>query len=664
MIFSIHSDKSYKITFVFIGIFIALLIAISGYQENSFLHLFDNKIYDFFIVKTASPPKKDTVVIVDIDDISLDMAGQWPWPRYRIAKLIDRISAANPEAIGIDIIFSEPDRTSLANIRQTFQTEFGMDLHYTGIPPGLTDNDSFLGHILSKAPATGATVFYFDHTSIDNIDIGKGLDLSIKEKELLSPHKATGVLSNIPEIAKGLSSRGFINSRNDDDGTFRKFPLLIDFQGSFFPNIALATYIQANNISDIHISEDFTGPVIHLGQAAIPVDRQGYVYLKFNGQGKTHSYISAVDILNGKDITDIIAGKIVFIGSSATAMNDTHHTAIYSQFPGVEMHAVLIDNIINKNFIRIPSWSLHLSIFLVFVSSVLVTAMFLTSNLLLIIFGSLLLGLAFFLASYFLFSLYGIFISPSGPLLSIIVLFSLLAALKYTMERKLAFTWYKQLANVQQVSLLAMASVAETRDPDTGAHINRTQYYSKILATNLQKKKKYASVITDEYLEMLFLSAPLHDIGKVGVPDHILLKPGPLTNEEFSIMKKHTIYGYTIIENSAKKIKGKNFLTLAGEIAISHHERWNGSGYPNGLSKEDIPLSGRILAVADVYDALVSVRCYKPAFSHEEALRILKDESGTHFDPDVIEAFCDSEQDIKDIVTRFSDDEYERNIPD
>lgn len=659
MIFSIHSEKSYKNVFIFIGISIALLIAISGYQEKSFLHLFDNKFYDLFIVNTVSPPKEDSVVIVDIDDISLDMAGQWPWPRYRIAKLVDRISAADPKAIGIDVIFSEPDRTSLANIRQTFRVEFGMDLGYTGIPPGLTDNDGFLGHILSKVPAVGSNVFYFDHKNIDNTDIGEGLNLSLKEKEILSPHKATGVLCNIPVIAKGLSSKGFINSMADDDGTFRKFPLLIDFQGSFFPNLTLATYMQANNISDIHVSEGLAGPVFHLGPHAIPVDQQGYVYLKFNGPGKAHSYISAIDILNGKDITDSIAGKTVFIGSSATAMNDIHHTAIDSHFPGVEMHAVLIDNIVNDNFVRIPSWSLHLSIFLVFVSSVLVTAMFLTSNLMLIIFGSLFLSLTFFLASYSLFSMYGIFISPSGPLLSIVVLFSLLAAIKYTMERKLAFTWYKQLANVQQVSLHSMANVAETRDPDTGAHINRTQHYAKILASSLQKKKKYAAVITDEYLEMLFLSAPLHDIGKVGVPDHILLKPGKLTDEEFSIMQQHAKYGHTIIENSAKKIKGKNFLTLAGEIAISHHEKWDGSGYPNGLSKEDIPLSGRILAVADVYDALVSARCYKPAFSHEKAVGILKHESGTHFDPDVIAAFCDSEQDIQNIVTRFNDDESE-----
>src|SRR3569833_3117022 len=176
--------------------------------------------------------------------------------------------------------------------------------------------------------------------------------------------------------------------------------------------------------------------------------------------------------------------------------------------------------------------------------------------------------------------------------------------------------WLRQLQNARQVTIESMASVAETRDPETGAHIKRTQHYVKAIAEELRRSGLHAETLTDEYIDLLFLSAPLHDIGKVGVPDHILLKPDRLTPDEFEIMKQHAEFGRKIILSSSKNIEGNNFLALAGEIAASHHEKWDGSGYPLGLAGEAVPLSGRIMATADVYDALISRRCYKEPFSH------------------------------------------------
>ena len=214
----------------------------------------------------------------------------------------------------------------------------------------------------------------------------------------------------------------------------------------------------------------------------------------------------------------------------------------------------------------------------------------------------------------------------------------------------------KELALTQEVTIECMASVAEYRDPETGFHIKRTQIYVKELAIQLRNHPKFKDYLDDETIEMLYLSAPLHDLGKVGIPDSILLKPGKLTDEEMAIMKKHPIYGAEAIAKSEKKLTTKSFLKYAKEISLSHHEKWDGTGYPNGLKGASIPISGRLMALADVYDALISKRVYKPAFPHEKAAQIITEGRGTHFDPDVLEAFLAIQDKFRDIATAFTDE--------
>ncbi len=220
----------------------------------------------------------------------------------------------------------------------------------------------------------------------------------------------------------------------------------------------------------------------------------------------------------------------------------------------------------------------------------------------------------------------------------------------------------KELSLTQDITILCLASLAETRDSETGNHIRRTQFYVKALAEQLRKNPHYENDLDDKTVDQLFKSAPLHDIGKVGVPDDILLKPGKLTDEEFEIMKTHTTIGRdAILEAEEKLVEAKgelsenNFLRYAREIAYSHQEKWDGSGYPEGLSGTDIPLSARLMAVAEVYDALISKRVYKPAFSHDKAVKIILKGSGAHFDPDVIAAFEEVIDDFAEIARRFED---------
>lgn len=196
-----------------------------------------------------------------------------------------------------------------------------------------------------------------------------------------------------------------------------------------------------------------------------------------------------------------------------------------------------------------------------------------------------------------------------------------------------------EISDSQLATIVALAKLAESRDDDTGDHIERTQTFCKVLAQELRANPAYTALINGQYLETLFHTSPLHDIGKVGITDNILLKPGKLTVEEFEIMKTHTLIGAKTLETARAKYPRNVFLNMGIVIARSHHERWDGSGYPDGLAGEAIPLSARIMAVADVYDALRSVRPYKTAFSHEKSCEIIREGSGSHFDPAVIVAF-------------------------
>ncbi|MEW6164246.1 MAG: two-component system response regulator [Pseudomonadota bacterium] len=214
----------------------------------------------------------------------------------------------------------------------------------------------------------------------------------------------------------------------------------------------------------------------------------------------------------------------------------------------------------------------------------------------------------------------------------------------------------REISAIQDVTILAMASLAETRDSDTGNHIRRTQYYVLELARKLRTHPRFGYFLTDATIDMLFKSAPLHDIGKVGIPDRILLKPGRFTPEEFEIMKTHTTLGRDAIQAAEDQLGMKvDFLKFAKEIAYYHQEKWDCSGYPDGIGGDDIPISARLMAVADVYDALISRRVYKDGMPHEQAVKIIVEGKGAHFDPDIVDAFVALQDEFRAIAARFAD---------
>ncbi|MBX7255191.1 MAG: two-component system response regulator [Candidatus Hydrogenedentes bacterium] len=212
-----------------------------------------------------------------------------------------------------------------------------------------------------------------------------------------------------------------------------------------------------------------------------------------------------------------------------------------------------------------------------------------------------------------------------------------------------------QLERTQQVTVFSLARLAESRDPETGEHLDRMRRYVREIAIELGNRAKYESIVDSGFIETLYYSSPLHDIGKVGVPDAILLKPGKLTHDEFDIMKTHTLIGGDTLKAADTEAGGNSFLTMGRDIAYFHHEKWDGGGYPFGLKGEDIPLPARILALGDAYDALTSRRPYKEPFTHEMSKDIIVKASGTHFDPEIVDAFLARENKFINIHGAFED---------
>ncbi|MBP5732754.1 MAG: HD domain-containing protein, partial [Lachnospiraceae bacterium] len=211
----------------------------------------------------------------------------------------------------------------------------------------------------------------------------------------------------------------------------------------------------------------------------------------------------------------------------------------------------------------------------------------------------------------------------------------------------------QMLSMLQSGLIMMLADIVENRDQSTGDHIRKTAAYTKVILEKMREMGYHKDLLTDTYISHVVKSAPLHDIGKIQIPDAILNKPGKLTDEEFEIMKKHTVAGKTIIEQTISTMPEADYLQEAMNLTTYHHEKWNGKGYPYGLAGEDIPLSARVMAVADVFDALVSRRCYKEPFSFEKAMEIIQKDAGTHFDPDVVKAFLESQDQVRAIAERF-----------
>ncbi|WP_020585481.1 CHASE2 domain-containing protein [Desulfobacter curvatus] len=640
----------------FTGVFfITLVLCIGAYTQSTVFKKADNFFYDFLFQTTATGNVSSRVTIIDIDETSLSAVGQWPWPRYLLAKLVKELSGNHPVAMGLDILFSEPDRNSLKNIQLQFQKDFALDLGFTGVPPALQDNDLYLAHIFRQTDIVGARYFYFDHFNKKSPPLRVPFDV-VDQSGRLNVNQAEGILTNTPEIEKALKYTGFLNNQSDMDGLLRSTPLLIALKDQTFTNLSLSTFLKAHNIKKLEVLENFFGLYIKADKYKIPITQDGYINIRFTGPGRAHKFISAYDVLNQKYSPADIQGKILFIGSSAMGLNDIHHTVFDPSYPGVETHAAILSSIFENHQVIKPIWSnVFISGVCLFSGILMMLLLFFSFSPMVLLTGTFVWCSILLISSLLCFIKMSVFVSPVLPLILTVFTFGFISFVRYITARKASFTWFKKLSQAQQITIKNIVSLVETRDPETGQHIVRTQNYAKALAVHLKESGLFPDILTNDYIKTLYHASPLHDIGKVGIPDRILLKPGKLTDEEFEIMKTHSHIGRDTLQRSGRNDRDNYFLKMGAQIAGSHHERWDGKGYPDGLCGETIPLCGRIMAICDVYDALISERCYKPAFSHEEAMSIILAGRETIFDPQFVDGFFAVENTIKLISAKYKD---------
>jgi CHASE2 domain-containing sensor protein len=647
------------------GLIVSIAFAFGYLSQPVFLRFLDHKWYDTLLRSQSHGKTSGLPIIVDIDEKSLAQFGQWPWPRDRVGRLLEKIKRLGALSVGLDMVFPEADRTSIDRSQKEIRRDLKTALNFSRAPRFLTENDKRFAIQLSQGPFVMGYSFIFSekgqessacHLHPVSVAFVKGSE-GVEGSGFL--FKAQGAVCNLTVLSEAARSSGFFNTMKDPDGVLRRAPLLIEHDQQFYPSLALATFIAAYGIKQIALRVNSGGiESVALDGTVIPVDAKGSLLIRYRGRGKSFKHVSAGDILQDLVPREQVNGKIVFLGSTAVGAGELHATPLDPLFPGTEVHATIIDNLMNKDFLSRPHWAPGIELLLVLGCGIFATLLLTRAGAVwsLLILGISGLGLGG--ASVWIFQTKGIFISSLVPLITLASNFSFLTLLKYRQEEQKVKVRTKELASTQEFTIQCLASLTETRDSETGGHILRCQRYVRTLSKQLAASSKFSRMLNDETIDLLYKSAPLHDIGKVGIPDSILRKPGKLTDDEFEEMKKHTIYGRNAIQTAERKFgDGVNnrFLQFGKEIAYTHHEKWDGSGYPEGLHGESISLLGRIMAIADVYDALISQRSYKPPFTHGEAVSFVARNKGTHFDPDVVEAFLKIHEEFEKIASDLPD---------
>jgi adenylate cyclase len=618
-----------------VGGLIALAACWLGVSTPAWLQFLHYRVFDVITAPGNPAIPSGLPVIVDIDERSLKAHGRWPWPRDRVADLIERLQASAPLAIALDMVFPEPEAAGGA---------------------AGSDGDRRLAAALSASRVVLGFQFEFEGACEKGACLGRPLALPQGAGRDAGLIRACGAACSLPGLADAARAGGFFNVAPDPDGLLRSVPLVIEHDGRLYPSLALAVWLEAVGASPSALVRHAGDIHLRVGSARVPLESGGRLRLGFRGPGRRYPYVSADDVLTGRVAPERLRGRIVFVGTSAVGLKEYRSTPTDPLFPGVEVHATVVDNIMTGEHPVRPAYAPALEL----------AAALLTGMITVVLFGrgrALRLLSALALGAWILwggavwaFAAERVLLSPVLPLLVLVAEFSGLSLLRFWSEERRGRERARELALAQEAIIECMASLTETRDPETGGHIKRTQHYVRILARALGRTRQGgAATLSEDAIDLLYKSAPLHDIGKVGVPDHILLKPGRLDADEFELMKRHTVYGHDAICAAMRKLANGSFLQTACDIAISHHERWDGRGYPRGLRGEDIPLAGRLMALADTYDALISRRVYKPPMTHDAAVGIILESSGSQFDPALVETFLAVAEEFRRVAEEYAD---------
>ncbi len=450
------------------GILASLVMASLYIVQPTVLRFLDYKIYDQLLRRQHTTKTSGIPVIVDIDEKSLASLGQWPWPRYRLALLLEKIHAAGALSVGLDILLAEPDRTSPILLRQQIKKELLVDVEFQGLPKALEDNDALLAGVLTGKPYVLGFYFSFSKDEADRQVQGWDCHLRPAQVALLEApgamkaegalHSAFSTVCPLPVLAQAATSTGFFNATPDQDGILRRVALLINYKGRIYPSLALSTLMEATGEHGILLKLDTQGAdSLRYGGSIIPVDRAGQLLVNYRGLPGAFPHISAVNIIEGTVAPEMLNGKIAFIGTSAAGLQDLRATPFTAVFPGVEAHATIVDNILTGEFISVPDYAPAVELLVTILAGISITLMVTWARAVWLVLP--LAGMAFGMweGSAYMMSSMRVYISPLYAYIILAANFTLLAMLKFWREEKQkkfihgAFSHYLAPAVIKQI---------------------------------------------------------------------------------------------------------------------------------------------------------------------------------------------------------------------
>ena len=615
----------YRRILLLCGLLPTLAAAVLSLTRPAALANLEYAAYDRLVRWTPTRQPSGKIVIVDVDEKSLTSIGQWPWRRDVISRLIDSLRDRGAAVVALDIMFPESDR-----------------YEGTGRSPDAVLSDTLrkgraiLGYGLLFDPIGEAPKPCVQHAL--SLPIIRGAGVQTEDPFF----QATSAVCNIPTLTSAAQASGFLNAAPDPDGILRRAPLLMQYRGRVYPALSLAAVRSVSNAHNLVLRiANVNTAALGLEGQEVPLDGKSNLLLRYRGAKRSFPYVSAADVLNGQVDPDEFKDRIVFVGTTALGTREVVATPLDTLFVGVEVQATVADNLIQRDFMYRPEHGVTLETQVVIglgTITALVVARFG------LIWGAIV-SMSFLVAAWTgsrsLLATEGAYFSPLYPSLSILASMAAMTIAGFGVERRRAEVAGVEKAKSHRLMVQTLLSLTGIRDLETGKHSKRTQKYARVIAEELSKHPKFKDYLTPERVELLASLAPLHDIGKVGVPDRVLNKPGHLTPEELQEMRHHPRYGRDVLENAerAAGVRDDVALSVAKDIVYTHHEWWDGSGYPQGLRGEAIPIPGRVMAVVDVYDAMITRKLYQTPMTNEAAVAHIVQSRGTHFDPAVVDAF-------------------------
>jgi adenylate cyclase len=591
-------------------------------RPSSFTH-FEYGIYDRLMRTVAARAPGGHVAIVDVDERSLAAIGQWPWPRHTVATLLSKIRALGAPTIGVDVIFAESDRRG-----------GGED----GEP------DAALARTLREGGVVLGYAMRFDAERDGGTCAPPPLGLSIAQADSSDDpvFTATGAICSLPELTAAAGSQGFLNAAPDSDGILRRAPLLVRLGEGTYPSLALATVAAMTGTKNLALRvENGNANSLVLNGHDVPLDGKSNLLVRYRGKRHTFRYVSAADVMQNRVAAGAFDDTLVMVGTTALGTREVVATPLDTLFVGVEVQATVADNLLQRDFFGRPQHAVAIETLIVLVLGVAGTLLVRRVG---GAWGSVVViatTVALWAGCALLLSSTGAFLSPLYPMLALGSSLAAMTVAGLVVERRRADKAGVEKEGSQRLMVQTLLSLTGIRDAETGRHSRRTQRYARVLAEELSHHPLFRDYLTPDRIELVASLAPLHDIGKVGVPDAVLNKPGILTDEEKTEMRRHPEYGRDVILKAEREAGIHDDLTLAvaKDIVYTHHEKWDGTGYPQGLHGAEIPIPGRLMAVVDVYDAVRTRKLYGTPVPQDEAVTLIVRGRGTHFDPAVVDAF-------------------------